>query len=177
MPNWCVNNLEVVADEDTRTHILYSVQAVPEGESGDQDAYILENLIPRPDEQDDNWYQWSLDNWGTKWADDCTEIVSAEDSDLQFIFSTAWSPPCAGIKTISKMYPTAHFILTWEEGGLCFMGGATYHNGEVLHEVNIEGEDYPHFDGDFDGDEYQQYADIMCDLRDRIQTELWEVTQ
>ena len=61
------------------------------------------------------------------------------------------------------------------------MGGAVYKAGETLHEVTIEGDDYPQFDGDFaseeDADSYQKYADDMCDLRDRIQTELWEVTQ
>ena len=179
MPNWCINSLEVVSDEDTRKSILAAVLPDPtdEGRAGDQEAFIFENLLPRPADIGEDWYQWSVDNWGTKWADDSTEITSMSDDDLQFVFSTAWSPPCAGIKTISKNYPDAHFILTWEEGGMCFMGGAVYKDGEVLHEVNIEGDDYPQFDGDFDGDEYQKYADDMCDLRDRIQTELWEVTQ
>lgn len=168
MPNWCINSLEVVSDEDTRKSILAAVLPDPTDElrNGDQEAYIFQGLIPSYEEK--------------KW-DYATEIISDEDDDLQFVFSTAWFPPCEGIAIISCHYPDAHFILTWESSENCYMGGAVYKAGEVLHEVNVEGDDYPQFDGDFaseeDADSYQKYADDMCDLRDRIQTELWEVTQ
>jgi len=25
-------------------------------------------LMPRPKEEEDNWYHWNIDNWGTKWG-------------------------------------------------------------------------------------------------------------
>lgn len=175
MPNWCINGLEVQADEVTRNEFLEAVTRIPAGELGnsEQEAYILENLVPRPDEEDDNWYQWSLDNWGTKWADDCTEVVSADD-ELKFVFSTAWSPPCAGVINISKLYPAATFFLTWEESGLCFIGGAAYRDGVLLHEVNIEGKEYPSFDGDdFSSVEYVRYCGTLSDIRVTIELELF----
>jgi hypothetical protein len=174
VPNWCSNELNVIADEETRQSFLQAVSRVPEREEGrEQAAYILENLVPLPEEHEASWYQWRLGNWGTKWADDCTEVVS-DDNPLTFAFSTAWSPPRAGLMAISKLYPTATFILTWHEGGLCFLGGAAYRAGKVIHEINIEGAEYPSFDGDFNGDEYQKHYDVVCDFRDRVAAELRE---
>ena len=51
---------------------------------------------------DDRWYDWRIQNWGTKW--DCYE-VDIDDSELEYgfevTFDTAWSPPeeiCYAIK-------------------------------------------------------------------------------
>lgn len=164
MPNWCRNELEVLAGEETLTSFLEAVTKPPEDSLlhfQEQDAYILENLLPHP----------------LKQADLGTEVYEGDELELKFSFLTAWSPPCAGVETISKLYPAATFILTWHESGRCFMGGATYRDGVVLHEVNIEGPEYPQFAGDFDGDEYQKHCDDVCDVRDRIENELWEAAR
>lgn len=181
MQNWCINSLEIVSDEATRKSILATVTTVPPTVDGinneGQEAYIFQNLLP-------DWNTPQPSNYFPVLLDYNTEISSDESDEnvpLQFVFSTAPAPPCGSVLRISKNYPDAHFILTWEDSELCYMGGAVYKAGEVLHEVTIEGDDYPQFDGDFaseeDADSYQKYADDMCDLRDRIQTELWEVTQ
>ena len=50
----------------------------------------------------DNWYDWCVRNWGTKWnivyTSDFEEIpiddmFSEEQSELSYSFDTAWSPP------------------------------------------------------------------------------------
>ena len=52
--------------------------------------------------QDDRWYNWRVQNWGTKW--DCYDL-STDDCDLpngfEASFNTAWSPPeeiCTAIR-------------------------------------------------------------------------------
>ena len=54
------------------------------------------------DKQDDRWYNWRVQNWGTKW--DCYDL-STDDCDLpngfEASFNTAWSPPeevCTAIR-------------------------------------------------------------------------------
>ena len=54
------------------------------------------------DVMDDRWYNWRVQNWGTKW--DCYDL-STDDCDLpngfEASFNTAWSPPeeiCYAIK-------------------------------------------------------------------------------
>ena len=40
-----------------------------------------------------DWYNWSIHNWGTKW-DACNSHIESDDEDYIFItFDTAWSPP------------------------------------------------------------------------------------
>ena len=43
----------------------------------------------------DNWYDWRLMNWGTKWGIDGESIhfYHEDDKSIQLNFSTAWSPP------------------------------------------------------------------------------------
>lgn len=49
-----------------------------------------------------DWYDWSIDNWGTKW-NACHEYI---DDDNQVIeFETAWSMPEGVIKEICKYTP------------------------------------------------------------------------
>lgn len=49
-----------------------------------------------------DWYDWSIDNWGTKW-NACHEYI---DDDNQVIeFETAWSMPEGIIKEICKYTP------------------------------------------------------------------------
>lgn len=44
--------------------------------------------------QDDRWYNWRVQNWGTKW--DCYSM-DMDDTDMphgfEVTFETAWSPP------------------------------------------------------------------------------------
>tara|TARA_R100000742_G_C4228410_1_gene50534 strand:+ start:215 stop:700 length:486 start_codon:yes stop_codon:yes gene_type:complete len=41
----------------------------------------------------DNWYDWSCENWGTKWNAYDVDVESHEDTTLYIDFCTAWSPP------------------------------------------------------------------------------------
>lgn len=73
----------------------------------------------------DNWYDWNVTNWGTKWdvavSDNEqypeTELINEEDwSDrLIYSFNTAWSPPLPAIATLSEQYPNLEFTLSYEE--------------------------------------------------------------
>lgn len=63
----------------------------------------------------DNWYDWSLHNWGTKWGayDGCL-ILNGECDSGRYSFSTAWSPPGASIiEMLTKDIPD--FNYNWEE--------------------------------------------------------------
>ena len=71
----------------------------------------------------DNWYDWNVRNWGTKWdvsvSDDEqwpeTELVEDWSDRLIYSFNTAWSPPLQAIEELSKQYPNVEFTLSYEE--------------------------------------------------------------
>lgn len=84
----------------------------------------------------DNWYDWNVRNWGTKWdvavSDDDnypeTEIVEEWSDRLIYRFNTAWSPPVEAIRELSSQYPELEFDLEYEEetgwgGNITFLAG------------------------------------------------------
>jgi Ferredoxin-like domain in Api92-like protein len=87
-----------------------------------------------------NWYDWKLANWGTKWgAYDAGEwVVSLIDqtkSGAEISYNTAWSPATAFLINVSKEYPDVIFkhIFSDEEGGASFVGTETIENGVVTY--------------------------------------------
>ena len=54
----------------------------------------------------DNWYDWQVHHWGTKWdiRGDCGNDV-IDDDHCTFIFQTAWSPPEPIVKKLQEMFP------------------------------------------------------------------------
>jgi hypothetical protein len=57
----------------------------------------------------DNWYDWSIHNWGTKWR-----VYDKEYDNGRYSFSTAWSPPSDSIiEMLAKDIPD--FSYCWEE--------------------------------------------------------------
>jgi hypothetical protein len=78
----------------------------------------------------DNWYDWRIENWGTKW--DAYHCDTIEEGDTETVFTTAWSTPVEIFIKLSKMHPNA--VITVEHadediGHNC--GIATYKNGKA----------------------------------------------
>lgn len=142
MPNWCFNRLSVKGDNDKVDEFIGAVNT-------NEGIQILESLIPRPEDVED-WYQWSLDNWGTKWGDREARMLR-ENEWTVFLFDTAWSPPIEGITRISAMFPDLTFVLVYEEGGMCFMGGERIEKGVVVLDVDCPYPDGPDDPDDEDG--------------------------
>ena len=70
---------------------------------------------------DDRWYHWCIDNWGTKWDVD----ISDEDIDedyAEFEFQTAWSPAEGICRKIKEDYPDVAISWFYDEPG-CEIAG------------------------------------------------------
>lgn len=74
-------------------------------------------IIPMPKDQEDNWYQWSIQNWGTKWNAYMGVTGLIEDTYAIAHFETAWSPPLPVIDKLAEMFPKAHLRLIWCDEG------------------------------------------------------------
>ena len=75
-----------------------------------------------------NWYEWSIENWGTKWNSYSCEKLE----DNVFQFETAWSAVPNLIEKISLRYPTISILYEWSDediGSNC--GYSHYLNGEI----------------------------------------------
>ena len=68
---------------------------------------------------DDRWYNWRIQNWGTKW--DCYE-VDIDDSELEYgfqvTFDTAWSPPEEICYAIKEQFDEVSVSWFYDEPGM-----------------------------------------------------------
>lgn len=127
------------------------------GKNGDVD---FSSIIPMPDtvfrgdlgikerqeHGTNNWRDWSVNNWGTKW-NAYGEEGRIDDEVVKF--DTAWSHPLPVIKALSRKFPDKllHVEYADEDLGVNF-GSYNMKNGEVienfapLDEGTIEARDF-----------------------------------
>jgi hypothetical protein len=104
MPNWCENRIKISGStekinklwEDVNSNgLLNALRPQP-------DNLFLENLdsekrLELDEDGVPNWYDWRIENWGTKWEvntqDLCVEDNGDGTSDIYGDFDSAWSPP------------------------------------------------------------------------------------
>jgi len=92
----------------------------------DMDTYYLQK-DPNEDKtvlfSGNNWYDWNVRNWGTKWdvavADNDkypeTELTDENANNLIYHFNTAWSYPEPAVMKLAEQYPDLTFNLDYEE--------------------------------------------------------------
>lgn len=164
MPNNCFGTLKITAKPDLLKTILDTVCG-----TGDEEGnpFDFNKIIPMPDniyqgnlgpeEQElygkNNWYDWSNENWGTKW-NSCDTYL---DEDT-FNFWTAWSPCSPVIKQLAKMFPDARFDYWYEESGCCFCGEEIYADGKMIYNMEAN---YTERYIDEDDDECKQSPDFQ----------------
>jgi hypothetical protein len=56
-----------------------------------------------------SWYDWSIENWGTKWNSYELHMVRSGSGTLCFSFQTAWAPPLPVLNRLRQMYPKLTF--------------------------------------------------------------------
>ncbi len=128
MPNWCNNSINISGDDESIKKLLIEAKS-------EESDFTLNNLIPIPKEQEEDWYNWRVSNWGTKWDIGKVEI-EINEGNASFNCETAWAPPNEALQKISEKYPTLTFEMFYEEPGMDFCGKVVYQNGEALEDVS-----------------------------------------
>lgn len=163
MPNWTTNILCVEGNTNDVQDFTNKIKAT----THEQEYTILSNIVPMPPTEDeDNWYEWNTTNWGTKWQDCDTILVSSGDNSATFRFDTAWSPPVEGIAKVSKAFPNLTFILSYQEMGMGYVGSAGYKDG-LLSECSSENITCEREEDELDMDKVfgaYEYAQIICEF-------------
>lgn len=83
----------------------------------------------------DNWYDWSISNWGTKWNSYGYDgAYIPQDFDGKHIeFQTAWSRPENVIAALAAKYPDLSFEHKWADEDFGYnTGKKEYENGEEM---------------------------------------------
>lgn len=74
-------------------------------------VFSLIQLCPIPDEEpSENWLDWRLANWGTKW-DSSNASITVTDTAITYQFTNPILPPLLALDSISRNYPSLTFKL------------------------------------------------------------------
>ncbi|NBR62304.1 MAG: hypothetical protein EBT86_11860 [Actinobacteria bacterium] len=119
MPNWCMNKLVVShgnSDMVDRFEKAYNL------------GKACSEFLPLPEDED--WYNWQINNWGTKWdigADVGTEKeeryglkATRVGNEVCCSFDSAWSPPTGLYEALVELGYDVR--ATYWEPGMAFCG-------------------------------------------------------
>ena len=131
MPNWC-SNVVVVSHADKSKLDEFRQAAV--NNQTNKEAGFMNVLCPQPADVGDNWYDWNVANWGTKWDVDVF-LTEGLDESVTLSFESAWAPPIEFFRHLTEQgYNVKAY---YYESGMGFAG--IYDNGQD-EEYSLEGD-------------------------------------
>lgn len=122
--------VHVVEDEATKQAILAQAQpneifkAAPITQAEQADLLARYGV--------DNWYDWALRYWGSKWGDYNTVLEYNTGYSIKIRFDSAWRPPVEGLLEVAKRFPKLSFSLYGYETGLAYQMGVEYSDGQIV---------------------------------------------
>mgnify|MGYP003348763106 CR=1 FL=1 len=185
MPNWCNNYLELehddpemiqrakkafadgrLLDEFCPVPASLHITAGRDGADGSPEQTLLEQREKENREKHGyaNWYDYCVNEWGTKWDVGGDDGMITEDGPnaLRMSFDSAWSPPIPAMEYFMDLGFKVKLIY-WESG-MCFCG---------LFDEN--GDDYYDYSGmtaaEFAEEINPEIDECMCIIENM---EMWE---
>ena len=148
MPNWVDNTITLKHSDPTmikrahdaleRGEFLNEFHPVPldlqivagrlgDDESAEQQALVLQENANRDKYGYANWYDWCVNEWGTKWdvGDEGSATIN-EDGSLTASFNSAWAPPIEAYRVLEDL--GFEIKAYYFEGGMMFAG--IYEDGD-----------------------------------------------
>jgi len=131
MPNWCENTIKVLSTDNTHKIFLKNLY-----------SYGMSYYLPTPKELSDtvapniinstemlnkygytDWYDWNINNWGTKW-DMSDQYLDLNNDILNYL--TAWSPNIDFFNNIINNFSNLYIVHYYYEPGMVFNGVCIY---------------------------------------------------
>ena len=170
MPNWCSNIMTLTHDDPTmitrakeafiKSEFLNEFIPVPQdlqivagqlGDEAEQKELELKEELNRITHGYTTWYDFCVNEWGTKWDVGGDSIDEISATSITVSFDSAWSPPIAAYEKLVGLGFEVEAM--YYEPGMAFAG--TYTSEE--------------------GDEYYEYGSMTADeITDELPTELDE---
>jgi hypothetical protein len=129
MPNWCYNRVEIYGAD---------AEKIADKIASEETPFDFAKIIPEPDydkieveptfEKEDSdfrmptWWDWRVQNWGTKWNSSECEVTIMDDAQVEFTFNTAWGPPEPIIHKLRELYPDVSITAFYDEPGMELAG-------------------------------------------------------
>ena len=130
MPNWCYNRVSIYSENIDQVTELFDIfnnaepfntlipspkwsetpnedgelPVLEEHKDSDGKVLFTTHKFPKSGKTDDRWYDWQINNWGTKWEPAEVDVEQC-DEELEITFNTAWSPPEDICRAIRNQFP------------------------------------------------------------------------
>lgn len=141
MPNWCNNSITISGPIETIKTLWEQATQDADDETG-----LLDAMHPMPKElhettapqDEDNWYNWRVNNWGTKWeiSSEGLEFIDNGDGTAHISgwFDSAWAPPIGAYENFAEMMDNCSIDASYYEPGMDFGGFWSTENGDEYFE-------------------------------------------
>ena len=145
MPNWCDNQITITGPNS----VIDKIEKIVKEDDSHENNGLLNFMKPMPTELEgttspsssadkpqpmiegfDNWYDWRVENWSTKW--EVCEFYGVDrqylseqnegESMITFGFSSAWAPPIGAYEQFLIDNEDCSLKAYYYEGGCDFMG-------------------------------------------------------
>lgn len=129
MPNWCHNRVEIYGE---------GAEEIANKIASEETPFDFAKIVPEPDydkidvaptfKKEDSdfrmptWWDWRVQNWGTKWNSSDCEVTIMDDEQIEFTFNTAWGPPEPIIHKLRELYPDVEITAFYDEPGMELAG-------------------------------------------------------
>jgi hypothetical protein len=152
IPNWCNNTITITGPAEKIQALWNAAQAEGSG--------LLNAMVPMPEglrstvkgtgdeaqtaelDGHTNWYDWSVDRWGTKWEVNMEGLEFTDlgngRAEIAGYADSAWAPPVPAFQSYANANPDVEMELKYFEPGMCFMGVWDTEGGDAYWE-NIPG--------------------------------------
>jgi hypothetical protein len=119
----------------------------------------------------DNWYNWNINNWGTKWSaaevwNDRIDDDGKVDGHTSYNFDTAWSPAEPVVAALAEKFPTLRIAHRYCEAGMGYAGEVLYANGAEIRREDYDMGQMP--DGAFTEDWDRDYDKVPMNAMERF---------
>jgi hypothetical protein len=128
MPNWC-DNIVTLRNSDKS-----KIDALATELSKDGNGEMLNTLRPNPAGEWD--YNWSVENWGTKWDAAIIDWERRDDNEIWVSFESAWSPPTTLYEYLVEQGWEVDAV--YYESGMGYGGVFTTEGGDDYYEYSLD---------------------------------------
>lgn len=163
MPNWCYNSITISHDDPAMIKRIVEHDKAP-----------LQELIPCPHdpETSDKWYDWRVNNWGTKWDIELENLQDIDANTISATFDSAWSPPIEAYNALTAM--GFRISACYSEMGMAFAGRFESDDEGAIHteetRIDFSNENWRNEMSDeladFLENEYQNWLEYMREQED-----------
>ena len=173
MPNWCNNTITLTGPKEKITAIynkakednalLQQLKPMPEALEGTTSPAPKEGKVQPLVDGHDNWYDWRVENWGTKWDVDADYLELSDDgTTITGWFDSAWSPPIHAYEYFLTENEDCSISSLYYEGGMDFAG-----KWEDFADMTVT-------PGDFTADEMEDpNSGLIYDINEQFNMSEW----